>query len=564
MKKKLIPFIIAVVLIIAVTAIGFGAKVIEKFTYSKEEADLNEYFQISDATDVAIRLQNDLSEGKGKLIDNVYYLPFSFITENLNDRFYYNSSEGLLLYTTPTDIIRNEIGSTDYYVSDTVNSETYPISFLDGDKLYVAVDYVKKYTNFGWDAYNNPNHAQVTTSYDTVSVADIKKDTQVRYQGGVKSNILEQLNEGDTVTVLEEMENWTKVKTADSFIGYVENKRLENAREETPQPVNEVETPVYTNISKDYKINMAFHQVLNETANTYLGDMISSTSGINTIAPTWFTFSDDEGNVTNLASHDYVKQAHDNGMEVWAVLDNVNQPVDTNAILSKTSNREKTINTLMTTAIEYDIDGINVDIEQLSEETGDDFIEFIRELSIPCRANGIVLSVDNYVPKEYSSHYDRKEQGIVADYVVIMGYDEHYASSEEAGSVASIDYVDDGIAKTLEEVPAAKVINAVPFYTRVWSTSSGTVSSEAVGMETAQNFLTKNGLTAVWDETTCQNYAEFTDDTGTFYQVWMEDTKSLQVRLNVMENYKIAGIAEWKLGFETSDVWDTINTYINQ
>ncbi len=204
-----------------------------------------------------------------------------------------------------------------------------------------------------------------------------------------------------------------------------------------------------------------------------------------------------------------------------------------------------------------------MDFEQISADCGEHYIEFIRELSIPCRANGIVLSVDNYVPTEYTAHYDRAEQGIVADYVIVMGYDEHYAGSPEAGSVASIDFVEDGIAKTVEQVPPEKVINAIPFYTRIWETSNGQISSQAVGMEAAQEYVNAHSISVEWDEAACQNYGEYTEG-GSLFQVWLEDVESIRVKLNVMDNYQIAGVASWRLGFEKPEIWDEIGAYLSR
>lgn len=233
------------------------------------------------------------------------------------------------------------------------------------------------------------------------------------------------------------------------------------------------------------------------------------------------------------------------------------------ALLSSTTTRARLIDGLMNQVLTYGIDGINVDFEQISMDCGEHYIEFIRELSIPCRANGIVLSVDNYVPTGYTDHYDRKEQGVVADYVIIMGYDEHYAGSPQAGSVASINFVEEGIAKTVDQVPANKVINAVPFYTRIWETKDGQLSSQAVGMDMAEDYVSLHNMPVEWNEETCQNYAENTE-AGSLLQVWLEDERSIEVKLNIMEKYQIGGVASWRLGFEKPEIWDVIEAYLNR
>lgn len=562
--KKMIPAITAIVLIIAVVAISLGIKLIDKYSYSKERADLTEYFSLESGDEVAIILQDEQTEESARLIDGVYYFDLATVHRYLDDRFYADENEGLLLYTLPDHTVRAQIGSADYETKDGVRTEPYTIARQEGDTLYIAADYVKKFANFSYEVFTDPNRMQLYTKWEERRTAQIKKDTGVRFQGGVKSPILTDAAQGDTVIVLEEMENWSRVKTADAFIGYVENKRLDNYGTESPIPVTEVKAPEYTSIAKPYRINLAWHAVAGELGNSTLTDALAGAKGLNTISPTWFALTDSEGNFASLASADYVKEAHDRGLEVWGLIDNFTygDAVDTHEVLSYTGKRAYLIDNLVRTALEYGLDGINVDFEQISQDTGEHFIQFIRELSIPCRENGLVLSVDNYVPTGGTDHYDRGEQGIVADYVVIMGYDEHYRGSENAGSVASIDFVESGIKKTVEQVPAEKVINAIPFYTRIWKTKGAQLDSEAVGMELAEQFVETHNVETGWDESTCQNYGEIQEG-DTFYQVWLEDGQSIEAKLNIMKNYNIAGVAAWKLGFEKDSIWDVIDAYVN-
>ncbi len=365
--------------------------------------------------------------------------------------------------------------------------------------------------------------------------------------------------------VLEQMETWTKVKTQDAVIGYVENKRLKDLSVELPIPVTDYTEPEYTSLTRDYKINMGWHAIAGEAGNDTLAEYVANTKGLNVISPTWFKLNDNEGGFTSFATQKYVDKAHDMGLEVWALVENIeyHDSIDMYAILSSTSTRTVLIENLMNEVVQYGIDGINVDFEQISMDCAEHYTEFIRELSIACRVNGVVLSIDNYVPTAYTNHYNRKEQGLVADYVVIMGYDEHYAGSSEAGSVASIDFVEDGISQTVAEVPANKVINAIPLYTRIWQTKGTEVSSQAVSMATVREYLAAHQLETTWDEETCQNYGEYTDGES-LYQVWVEDDKSIEVKLNVMENYGIAGVAFWRLGFDQPDIWDVVEAYMEK
>lgn len=562
--KKLIPVLIAIVLIIVIAAVGFGAKFAEKYSYSKERADLAEYFDIMGSDDVPIILQDERVEEHAKLWDGVCYFDFATVHKYFNDRFFEDKRENVLIYTLPDAIVSIPIGSQSVSVGDSEGSRDYVIARYEGDMLYVAADFVKEYVNFSYTLYTEPNHMQVYTEWNERQVANITKDTQVRYQGGIKSDILTDVSEGDKVVILEEMETWTKVKTEDAFIGYVENKKLSEKSAETPEPVTDYVEPVYESNTRDHKINLAWHAVASIGGNDTLAEMMSGTKSINVISPTWFALSDNDGNFTNLATMDYVTRAHNMGLEVWGLVDNfTNEAVDTYEVLAGRSTRAHLIEGLIETALAYELDGINIDFENVSLDAGEPFVEFIRELSIDCRKYGIVLSVDNYVPMGYNDHYNRKEQGIVADYVIIMGYDEHHKRSDTAGSVASIDFVENGIANTVAEVPANKVINAIPFYTRIWETKGTTVDSQAVGMELAQQYLQDHNITTTWDEKTCQNYGEYQSG-DSYYQVWLEDADSIRVKLNIMNKYGIGGVAEWKLGFEVDSIWDVIEEYMNQ
>ncbi|MCI9199681.1 MAG: SH3 domain-containing protein [Lachnospiraceae bacterium] len=586
MKKRVIPVIIAIVLIIFIVAISVGVKLMDKYSYSKERADLEEYFSIRSLDEVAIVLGDELIEESARLMDGAYYFDLATVHKYLNDRFYVDENEQLLLYTLPRDTVRTVIGSSAYTTKDNGAEMGVPIARYapsadgSGETLYIAADYVKLFTDFSYRTFTGPNRMQVYTKEYTGKgeEAYIAKDTAVRYQGGVKSPILTEVVQGDSVTVLEEMENWSKVKTGDAFIGYVENKRLEKGGgssleiEAQPQEGDASANvggqsflnPEFTSISRPYKINLAWHAVAGTAGNDTLVSVLEKTEGVNVISPTWFALTNNAGDFSSFASKAYVEKAHSMGLEVWGLIDNFSNPdVDTYEVLSYTSKRAYLIDKLVQTALEYDLDGINIDFEGLSQDTGEHFIQFIRELSVLCRENGIVLSVDNYVPMGYTDHYNRGEQGVFADYVIIMGYDEHYNGSPEAGSVASIGFVEDGIRKTVEQVPAEKVINAVPFYTRIWKSEGANLTSEAVGMEMAEQFVSNHNIEVRWDETTCQNYGEIQEG-GVFYQVWLEDEHSIEAKLNIMEKYHIAGVASWKLGFEKPSIWEVIGNYLNQ
>ncbi len=563
--KKILPVLIAVLLMLVIGGITVGGYLKDKYSYSTKRVDLSEHFEVS-GEQAAIILQDEQVEEKAVLKGGICYFDLATVHKYLNEIFYVDKVENLLLYTTATETIRANIGESTY--TDAAGSQDmgFAISFIENDTIYIAADFIKKYTNYSYDIYDR--HVQIYTLWDTKQVAEIGKDTQLREKGGIKSPILVDLKAADQVEVLEKMEKWSKVKSADSFIGYVENKRLKNESSVEEVPVADYRAPEYTGISMDEKVSLGWHSVGGPAGNSTLDSMVAGTKGMNVIAPTWFSLNDNEGGFRSFASDEYVTRAHALGLKVWGVIDNFNYANETNTdidvygVLSTTTKRQKLIQKLVDTSLALGLDGINVDFEQLGEDCGIHFVQFLRELSVLCRQNQLVLSVDNYVPFHFNEYYRLDIQGQVADYVIIMGYDEHWHGSGDPGSVASIDYVSNGIAKTIEKVPAHKVINALPFYTIVWTTQGATVTDEYLTISNTPNYLSSLGLQPVWDEATCQNYLEWTEGDKT-RSVWLEDEESIQVKLNVMSNHEIAGVAVWRLGYGNAAVWELIHAYTN-
>lgn len=561
MKKKAVPVLAAVVLIVIVAVIGIVGRIVEHYTPSDEVMSSQEYFGVSDGKELAIVMQDELIDDKGILDNGTPYLDYQAVKEYLNDRFYWDADANLMVYTTPTDIIDISAGASSYILSGNTQNTGYPIVKVDGTKAYIAAEFVQQYTNMDFALYENPNRLVITYKWGETSYADVKKEENVRYQGGIKSEILTVAEKGTKLMVLEQMDEWSKVRTQEGYIGYVRNKKLNAPYVEVTS--REFEEPVYTSIQRDHKIHLVWHQITNMDSNYSLLYDIADMKGVNVISPTWFSIVSNDGEISSLASEDYVTNAHAQGLEVWALVDNFNESVDTKKVLASSASREKLSNQLIAAAVQYNLEGINIDFEAIPEDAGDGYIQFIREISVKCRKNGIVLSVDNPVPMPYNVHYNRKEQGIVADYVIVMGYDEHYVGSE-VGTVASLSFERNGIEETLKEVPAQKIISGVPFYSRLWNTdASGNITSEAMGMNRSEQWLTDNGVTANWSEETSQDYAELEAQDGSKYQIWIENEKSLEEKAKLVKEYGLGGIAAWKLGFERSSVWDVLYKYIS-
>lgn len=562
MKKILISFII--IIMIGVLGFFFAKNYLRKYTYTKERADLNAYLGVEDESSYPVIYQGEKSELEAREFDGEIYIPFETVLDMFNSRFYYGEADQTLFYCLPGDRVKAALGS-DTWTLDSGESftESYQIIRQDEEeKLWMALPFLKGYANFSYQAYTSPNRLVLTTSWEPYRVASLKKDSAIRVSGGVKSEIVADLTSGTQVRIMEEMDNWSKVMTHDGLYGYIENKELENYGDATEPAVTDYQEPEYPSLSMGTKVNLAWHQIAGTLGNdTYYG-LIANTKTVNVVSPTWFHLNDN-GQVESFAAQFYVDAAHSQGCQVWAVFDNFSTGKAYGKFLERDQFRSHVIGSLIDYCREYDIDGINIDIENLAENHGDDFIEFIRELSIRTHKEGLYLSVDNYVPYNFNDHYHMDEQAVFADYVILMGYDEHFQGSEVAGSVASIGYVTYGIQEALQMVPAEKLINGIPFYARVWTTSPEGVTSQACTMEVVRQYLENNGMHAEWSEADGQYYAERTSG-DRLYQVWVEDDESIALKLNVMEEAGLAGVAEWCLGFETPDIWDVIADYMEK
>ena len=581
-RRKIILTIRIIFFVTIIVGVVGGALLVKKFGPSKQKADLTEYYGITKENQLAVVIDDTLVGAHGIVIDGNAYVEYSIVRDYLNERFYVDHNENILLYTLPEGTISADVGSKDYSLQKERKSANYVILKMEGSTAYIALDFVKQYTNIDYRTYENPNRVIIEKGTGERTVATVKKDAQVRLDFTVKSDILTSVLKKDKVVVLGSYDKWMKVRTEDGCIGYVKKKCLK--AEEVELISYAFDEQVYPNISKDYTINLAWHVVSSSATNQEILETIADTKGLTTISPTWFIANDTKGNMISYASSQYVNYAHQSNIEVWALVKDfdggINSKEETFELLSHTSRREKLISQLIGEALKTGIDGINVDFENISDECGEHYIQFLRELSLKCRQNGIILSVDNPVPSSYSTQYHLEEQGKIVDYVIIMGYDEHYKGSYVSGSVASPAFVEEGIKAALEVVPKEKLINAVPFYTRLWkevpktadelASQQGTeaaeypmkVTSIVYGMTGAQQVIANSGAEIVVDELTGQNYAQWDADGGT-YKIWLEDESALETKLQLMKQYELAGTAAWRLGFEKSNTWELILKYVN-
>lgn len=577
-KINMVPIFAALAFITIVVLLALGSMVIKKYTPSKERVDLDDFYHLQAKDDMAMILDHQLLEETAKYWDGCVYVQYQTVRQYLNQRFYWDANENILRYTTDSDIISVNLGEESYMVGKKNKKADHTIVKVDGESVYLALDFVQNYTNLDFVLHEEPNRVLITATWGEISKADIKKNTQIRVKGGIKSPIVADVPKGSVVTILDQGENWSRVCTEEGHTGYLKNKILGEAK--TEHISREFEEPEFAHLLKDEPISLGWHQVTSPEANDKVANVLQSTKGLNVISPTWFYLNDNDGNLFSLADKDYVDYCHKNNVEVWALVSNLENPeVDSTYVLTHTSTRDYLTNQIISAAIEYNFDGINLDFEALSGDVGDAYIQFIRELSIKCENNDLVLSVDNYVPSSYTAFYNRKEQAVFADYIIIMGYDEHTSISEDIGSVASIGFVEKGVTDTLLEVPAEQTILAMPFYTRIWELIPKAGSGEDVesasegyipytftcfeeGMQTVENRYTENGAQAIWSEEDGQYVAEYQKD-GKTYKMWIENEFSLEEKLKIMKQYQLAGAAYWKLGFERPSAWNTIIKYVN-
>ena len=553
-KKSLLGTVIFLIIILALAYMLCQLYI--KHRPSKEVSSMEEIYGVR-GDDVSIIYNYAVQKAKAIYRNGEVYIPLNWVQAIVNKRFYWDSNEKLLVYTFPESI--------EYASTETLSTNGNPLIYIEDDKVYILAELVDSYSDVNIDKYiDDIKRVYISDTYGEYISGVSAKNTILRTGASIKDSIELKLSEGVQLeTVDNEKYNgesgWYKVITEDGYMGYVQAKKIK--RKKTSERVSSYIEPVYTSLSMREMVVLAWHQVTNMSANKNIETLLENAKGVNIISPTWFSLSDDEGNISSYASSDYVKKMHDKGIKVWALVDNFTGDGNTYNVLSKTSSRQRLIENLIDTALAYNIDGINVDFETISSSTASHYIQFIRELSVYCRNKGLVLSVDNPNYASYNSHYDRTEQGIVADYVINMGYDEHYSGSE-AGSVASYSFVKQGIEDCLDEVPSSKLINAIPFYTRLWTESGSSLSSSAMGINKEEEWIAENSATITWDETTKQNYAEASATSGKQY-MWVEDIDSLELKLDLIKENNLAGVACWRLGFETADVWDAIKLKIN-
>ena len=557
-KKKAAPVLVVLILIVLVGAAGVVSFLINRYKPGTEYMAGNEYFNLTDENSVALIQNGELLEEQAVLIGGEPYAAYTYVESQLNSCFYWDEETKGILLTTSGGV--QTLLPGDAAVAKTPGGQPAVQQESDGT-VYISLDVVKEYTDLDYAYYSDPNRVVIRNEWDGVEQATVQSDTaQVRQKGGIKSLILADVQKGDTLLYLENLDNWCKVMTADGYTGYIQT---EDISEPEAIEARTAKKDSYERITRDHKINLVWHQSTSTESNDAMAEMTAEMTGVNVISPTWFSVTDETGTISSLASADYVKLAHDAGREVWGLIDNFNEAFDETTDLAYASVRSRIIEQLLAEAASCGMDGINVDFENLKEAGIPHYLQFLRELTSAAHAQNLVVSVDTPVPQAYTMYYQRGEQARFVDYMIVMAYDEHFAGSEEAGSVSSLPFVQQAVEEMTRVMPADQVICGIPFYTRVWTEKFGqsAITSEVLGMDGAKNYAKENQMTETWDASLGQNVAtvETSDDR---YTIWMEDEQSMEEKLKVIQSADLAGVAEWKLGFECADVWSLISEYI--
>ena len=557
-KKKAAPVLVVLILIVIVGAAGVGSFLINRYKPGTEYMAGNEYFNLTDENSVALIQNGELLEEQAVLIGGEPYAAYTYVESQLNSCFYWDEETKGILLTTSGGV--QTLLPGDAAVAKTPGGQPAVQQESDGT-VYISLDVVKEYTDLDYAYYSDPNRVVIRNEWDGVEQATVQSDTaQVRQKGGIKSLILADVQKGDTLLYLENLDNWCKVMTADGYTGYIQT---EDISEPEAIEARTAKKDSYERITRDHKINLVWHQSTSTESNDAMAEMTAEMTGVNVISPTWFSVTDETGTISSLASADYVKLAHDAGREVWGLIDNFNEAFDETTDLAYASVRSRIIEQLLAEAASCGMDGINVDFENLKEAGIPHYLQFLRELTSAAHAQNLVVSVDTPVPQAYTMYYQRGEQARFVDYMIVMAYDEHFAGSEEAGSVSSLPFVQQAVEEMTRVMPADQVICGIPFYTRVWTEKFGqsAITSEVLGMDGAKNYAKENQMTETWDASLGQNVATV-ETSDARYTIWMEDEQSMEEKLKVIQSADLAGVAEWKLGFECADVWSLISKYI--
>ncbi len=487
-------------------------------------------------------------------------------TEKLENEFNiysdYDIENNILIITTKDKVYRF-YGEENKVKINQEETENIPPMIVQNNTPLIPLKYIEEDLNLNSEYHEDENNVFLKSIETNEIVASISRDNiKLRSDKSLLSNVIGTLQTSDEIKVLEKDNQWIKVMTLTGQDGYVASNAIEN--EEVIEGIEIVESePIWK--PRDEKIVLTWEPVYSRNPNT---SKIGALKSVNIVSPTWIHLANSSGKLGNNIDRDYVEWAHNRDYKVWALFSNSFDPKLTDEFLKDSVVRERTINDLLELIQDNNIDGVNIDFENVYLKNKGQLVQFIRELVPIFHENDLVVSMDVTVrggSETWSQFLDRKELGKVVDYIAVMTYDEHWASSPKSGSVASLGWVERGIQGLLEEVPNEKLLLGLPFYTRLWiETPSETevdkmsVKSKAISMETVNEIMAKNNVIKLWDDVSGQHYLVYMED-NKLHKIWVEDAQSIALKVDLVNKYDLAGVAAWRRGFETEDIWEAIS-----
>lgn len=503
------------------------------------------------------------ARGQGEALQ----LPIDFIQQHIDPYLFYEEGSESVILTTEDRVVRFKTEQLTAFMNEEPITLQYPVEIVE-DVVYMPISPLKEMYGIHVVQDEQTGVVRVMQEGDAVQwgVVSYREEGDVvslRSGPSIKSTVYAELEADEEVMIWGEEEGFYIAQLTNGIKGYVSKDEIRLSHiEQVPFVKKTVPKVPFQPLGG--KVNLTWENVTvyGATNTSAIGDM----PGLNVVSPTWFHLQDGEGNIVNIADPNYVRWAHNRGYQVWALFSNNFDPDITSEVLADYDTRMKVIKQLLAFAELYDLQGINIDFENVYLKDKDRFTQFVRELTPLAHEQGLVISVDVTVrggSEMWSLFYDRKALGETVDYMILMGYDEHWASSPIAGSVASLSWAEKGIIDimTYDEVPASKMILGVPFYTRLWAEEvvdgQVKVSSRALYMSGAQKIVEERGLTPVFDEKSGQNYVSY-EENGITYKMWLEDEQSMRARAETVKRLDLAGIASWRRGFETPNIWGVI------
>lgn len=493
-------------------------------------------------------------------------LPLPVLQEVVDSHIRYEKETKSIILTTASTVARMKIDRNEGKWNGKNTSFSEVPELING-VVYVPIAPLKK--AYGITVHQEGENSAVIlmNAGDHITLAQAQPsksgDTVALREGAsVKSPILMDMHAGERLRVWGEEQGWYFVQTDSGFTGYVKTDQIESQGvkqvDTLPVPVSRAESEW-----KGKSVNLVWEAVYSRRPDP---KSIGKLPGINVVSPTWFSVVDGEGNVDSKADPEYVQWAHGQKMEVWALMSNSFDPDITTSFLSSFETRSRAITQILQYAETYKLDGINIDFENVYTKDKENLVQFMREMKPLAQQKGLIISID-VTPKSnsemWSAFLDRRELALAVDYMMVMSYDEHWASSPKSGSVSSLSWSRRTIERIIEEddVPSSKLILGIPMYTRIWTeqgeNGGGKVSSTAVGMDTIRKLILEKKLEPQFDAAAGQNYVEYKED-KTLKRIWIEDETSLKARVEMAQSLELGGVASWTRSLAVQEAWHVL------